>query len=178
MSCCPPTPVTRKCPPPPCQPVISQGSSVGTLCFYQPPCPPPCEEKISCFIRNNSNTKPTLRKYKVAINNFLKYKNVIQKSGLLRYSDIDKAFIIYMDDLSLGINLSVTLASSSDLTNGENVEPIEQPTFNYNNNNGILYIYPKDEIYKTYENYFILTCDIKGFNISLYYNLIYSNQSD
>ena len=51
MSCCPPTPVTRarQCPPPPCQPVVSQGSSAGSLCFYQPPCPPPCAQPMCCM---------------------------------------------------------------------------------------------------------------------------------
>lgn len=42
--CCPPYPVNRPGPHP-CQPVVSQGCSVGTICCYNPcvqPCPPPC----------------------------------------------------------------------------------------------------------------------------------------
>lgn len=134
------------------------------------------EERVARFLRNeidNNKDDDGLGKYHSAIKNFLNNKTTIEKSGLLQYSDKDEAFIIYINDL-LNVKLStltVTLISVSDLAAGKNVTPIQQPSFEYSKENGLLYIYPHDPTYKNYECLFLLTADIFE-NTSLLYTLV------
>lgn len=131
------------------------------------------EERIARFIRNNPSTIDTLDKYTLAVGEFLNDKHVITKSGTLKYNNTSGSFEIYIDDLTSATNISLTLVASSDLTNGTNVENIQQPSFEYNRSNGMLYIHPADPIYKNYENYFSLIGDITS-HVSLLYSFIYN----
>jgi len=135
------------------------------------------DERIARFLRNNQTVSDELGEYRSAIREFLNGKTIVEKSGLLAYSNSETAFYIYINDLLNATNLTLTLISASDLTNSENVKSIEQPTFEYNKDNGILYIYPATTDYKNYECYFILTADVFD-NISLLYSLIYNTNTN
>lgn len=131
------------------------------------------DERIARFIRNNPASKDPLEKYLIAIQSFFAEKNIITKSVQLNYDSINNNFYVYMDDLFSSKNITLTLISSTDLNTGENVTNIQQPTFDYNSNSGIFYIYPDNIAYGSYQNLFILTSEIStNSHIALNYTLV------
>lgn len=136
------------------------------------------DERIARFLRNNPNTIDPLQKYLLAIQNFYSEKNIITNSVLLKYNPSNNSFYVYIDDLFSAKDITVTLIAASDLNTGVNVENIQQPTFDYNIRTGILSIYPYDATYASYENLFVLTCNIQGNNsIALSYSFIYNTNT-
>lgn len=134
------------------------------------------EERIARFIRNNSS-EDILEKYKRAIQTFIAGNTIVEKAGFLEYSVINQSFELYIDELLTAKNLTVTLISSIDPDTGTLVNDIQQPTFNFNKNTGILSIYLVDQVYSNYNNLFIMTADTISKSVSLVYTFAYTSNT-
>lgn len=152
---------------------FSRPGTVGALGSNYLPNPMQAK-RIATFVKNHAPID-ALARYTNAVRAFFNGTQILEKWVNIEYDAQSNAFVVQMDDLVNARDLSVTLVSSMNLASQTNVKNVEQPTFNYNKDTGVLSIYPANGSYKDYENAFLLTASV--LNLRLVYSLIYNTRS-